>query len=246
MSSPAVVTELKPKAKRGHKKSDVVDIVPPPVTTDVPTDDKPKKARAPPKKKDDVVDDSAVTTDDKPKKARAPPKKKDDVVDNSDVPTEDKPKKVPAKKKQDVVDDSDVPTEEKTKKPRAPTLPAKFAKFIQFGFWFMKKVNGDGATLLNIDEDAFLQQIHLFDTVDLQQTFVQEFFDQSKDNLKTIRSIIKDRNKTFAKAAKANAPKKPRATRQKKTTNNHDHDPLVNHLLSLATNQNLPLNNTTI
>jgi len=233
MSSPAVVSDVKPKAKRGPKKSDdvVVDIVPPPVPIDV----KPKKTRAPPKKKDDDLVLEVPTTEQKPKK-KAPVKNKSDDLVVDDLPN----KKTSAKNKSDNVD-SDVTADEKIKKVRAPTLPAKFAKFIQFGFWFMKKVNSDGATLLNIDEDIFLQQIHLFDQVQLQQAFVQEFFDQSKDNLKTIRSIIKDRSKAAIKAAKANAPKKPRASRPK----NNNNDPLVNQLVSLATQHN-HLNNSSL
>ena len=56
------------------------------------------------------------------------------------------------------------------KKIRAASLPAKYAKFVQFGYYLLKHINNkntaDGISLL--DEPAFLQHIHMFDAVDVQ------------------------------------------------------------------------------
>ena len=109
----------------------------------------------------------------------------------------------------------------KEKKPRNPTLPAKFGKFIQFGYWFMKQLNDDSDTPA-VDETLFIEKIHLYSAVDEQQTFVQGFFDDSKDIAKTIRQTIQQKKKDDVKAAKLalkeqnKAEKKPRAPRQKK------------------------------
>jgi len=127
-------------------------------------------------------------------------------------------------------DEATVPVE---KKARAATLPAKYAKFIQFGFWFLKKLN-ENSDVPAIDEALFNEKLKLFAEVDEQQTFVQEFFDASKDMNKDIRLLLLQRKRDAAKAAKAEAratakaeakaianaadapPKKPRAPRQKK------------------------------
>lgn len=109
----------------------------------------------------------------------------------------------------------------KEKKPRNPTLPAKFGKFIQFGYWFMKQLNDDSDTPA-VDETLFIEKIHLYSAVDEQQTFVQGFFDDSKDIAKTIRQTIQQKKKDEVKAAKLalkeqnKSEKKPRAPRQKK------------------------------
>ena len=98
------------------------------------------------------------------------------------------------------------------KKMRKPSLPAKFAKFIQFGYFFVKQYNAmDGVT--PIDETSFLDKLHLFDTVDNQQAFVQSFFDDAKNINKTIRKLVQAKVKADAKAA---APPKVKATRVKK------------------------------
>jgi flagellar biosynthesis GTPase FlhF len=96
-----------------------------------------------------------------------------------------------------------VTAEIKEKKPRKPTLPAKYSKFIQFGFWLVQKLKDEDGDF-NIDSaDDFIEAIHLFDSVDAQQEFVQEFFDDSKDIAKTIRKMILDKTRAEAKATKA-------------------------------------------
>ena len=118
--------------------------------------------------------------------------------------------------------------EVKEKKPRTPTLPAKFGKFIQFGYWFMLKLNQD-VQAPAVDETLFIEKINLFADVESQQAFVQEFFDQAKDINKNIRQLVKDRNKEAIKANKlaikaqakalsnANKPTKEKNTKEKNT-----------------------------
>jgi len=138
--------------------------------------------------------------------------------------------------------------EVKVKKPRTPTLPAKFGKFIQFGYWFMQKLNDDHDAPA-VDESLFIEKINLFSDVDSQQSFVQQFFDESKDVNKTIRQLIKDRTKESTKAAKAaareqakadkktNKPtepkeKKPRVKKDKPAASSED--AFVNEMVQLA------------
>jgi len=103
------------------------------------------------------------------------------------------------------------------KKMRKPSLPAKFNKFIQFGYFFLKQYNAmDGVT--PIDETEFLDKLHLFDTVDNQQAFVQSFFDDAKNINKTIRKTIQAKIKADKKAAAPPKVKAPRAKKTKPTT----------------------------
>jgi hypothetical protein len=110
-----------------------------------------------------------------------------------------------------------VTTEIKEKKPRKPTLPAKFGKFIQFGYWLIQSFKDDDGNFSVDSEDEFIEAIHLYDSVDAQQEFVQDFFDDSKALAKNIRKMILDKTRAEAKAAKAAAkpPKAPKEPKEK-------------------------------
>jgi len=100
-------------------------------------------------------------------------------------------------------------------KPRKQTLPAKFAKFIQFAFYLCNHINS--ANPGAIDKDAFFQSIQLFADVDQQQTFVQGFFDNAKGVNADIRSLLTARTRAAAKAAK-DALKTPKIKKTKNIT----------------------------
>jgi hypothetical protein len=130
---------------------------------------------------------------------------------------------------------------QKEKKPRAPTLPAKYSKFIQFAYWFLQKLNDDSDAPA-VDQDLFIEKIHLYSTVDDQKDFVQGFFDESKDVNKTVRLLVKQHTKDLVKAAKADAkaakvadkPKKERKPRAKKVKDDSPEDAFVNEMVQLA------------
>ena len=111
----------------------------------------------------------------------------------------------------------------KPKKERAPRLPAKFGKFIEFGFYFVQFYNqsilaaNDGRTPL--DQDALHLALQVFGSVDDQQSFVQGFFDNSKDVKKQMRDVVKKFNK-------ANAPstRKPRAKKSEEPPSESNDD----------------------
>jgi hypothetical protein len=111
------------------------------------------------------------------------------------------------------------------KKQRKPSLPEKFGKFIQFGFFFMKQYNDSHD--VKIDENSFLESLNMFANVDEQQSFVQTFFDNSKENKKSMRKFLQNHNKALAKAAKiAAAPPKPEKKPRAKKTKNTNSEPL--------------------
>jgi len=101
------------------------------------------------------------------------------------------------------------------KKPRKQSLPAKFAKFIQFAFYLCNHINSTNPGA--IDKDAFLQSIQLFAAVDDQQSFVQGFFDNAKGVNADIRSLLTARTRAAAKAAK-DALKTPKIKKTKTNT----------------------------
>jgi len=103
------------------------------------------------------------------------------------------------------------------KKPRVPTLTAKFAKFLQFGYFLMKKLQNDDGSFVVLEDTAVMDLLHIYASVDDQQAFVQEFFDESKDINKEFRKLVADKKKADAKAAKlaAKPPKAPKEPKEK-------------------------------
>lgn len=98
-------------------------------------------------------------------------------------------------------------------KVKTPSLPEKYSKFIQFGYYMMTKMMDDNETSTFTKED-FLNKVQMFATVEEQQTFIQGFFDNQKENKKDMRKMLQERKK-------ANQPKKKRTTKkttQKETT----------------------------
>lgn len=90
------------------------------------------------------------------------------------------------------------------KKTRAPVLSEKYSKFIQFSHYMMSQMESDTFT-----KEEFLNSVQMFATVEEQQTFIQGFFDNQKDNKKAMRQNIQNRKKE-------NQPKCPRAPRKTK------------------------------
>ena len=112
-----------------------------------------------------------------------------------------------------------------SKKVRVPTtLPAKYGKFIQFGYFMMNKLNacdGDEDTPPLIDEQVFLNKMRIFEPLEDQQAFVEEFLESSKQINDELRKMMLQRKRDIAKASKAaDKPpkeKKPRQIKEKKS-----------------------------
>ena len=142
------------------------------------------------------------------------------------------------------------------KKVRVPTtLPAKYGKFIQFGYYLMNKLNAvesiedqeDAVPV--VDEKVFLTKLGIFDSLDTQQALVQEFFDSSKAINAEIRKMVHQHKRELAKADKPKKEKKVRApkvaaadsenkekkVKVKKGKVPTSEDQLVNELVQLAT-----------
>jgi len=167
----------------------------------------------------------------KEKKPRAPPKKK---VLSTEVPILESTTTIVV---DETLTNNDDTVLTKEKKPRAPSLPAKYAKFIQFGYWFLKLINDD-PNAPAVDEQLFFDKLNLFTSVDQQQTFVQSFFDSSKSVNKEIRDRISYRRKNDLKSAKAALKAAAKASNPKpkkyKSKIVQNVDPLVSQLVNVA------------
>ena len=93
----------------------------------------------------------------------------------------------------------------KEKKARAPSLPAKYGKFIQYSYYLIRAINNaaleqNGAIL--VDEDQFITAAHVFDNIATQQAFVASFL-ENKNIAKEMRTHLADKKKAEVVAAKA-------------------------------------------
>jgi|TARA_B110000467_G_C18325932_1_gene488979 hypothetical protein len=106
--------------------------------------------------------------------------------------------------------DENIPVDEvdvKEKKVRAPTLPAKYSKFIQYSYYLVRALNNksletDGEVL--IDEDKFFDMAQVFAEIGEQEEFVSNFLD-NKGIAKEMRTHIADKKKAAVKAEKDEA-----------------------------------------
>ena len=141
---------------------------------------------------------------------KAPRAKKEKVVKEKKEKVV-KEKKVAAKaaKVEEVVEEvvcvpEEVEVEKAEKKARAPTLPAKFNKFIQFSYYLIRTLNNaelekNGEVLF--DEERFFEEANVFAAVDVQQRFVEGFL-ENKAIGKEMRTHVLDKKKAEKAAAK--------------------------------------------
>jgi hypothetical protein len=132
------------------------------------------------------------------------------------------------------------PSVSSEKKKREPGLPAKFGKFLQFGFYLAESLKDSEGNFTINSYDDFIKKMYIFDTVEDQQNFVQKFFDQSKDINKSIKKLVANKKKADAKAVKlANKPvkknnKKNNTPNDNTTVTVTETDNFVSEVVSLA------------
>jgi hypothetical protein len=85
-----------------------------------------------------------------------------------------------------------------------PNLPAKYDRFIKFGYYLIKKLN-----LQDHQEDEFLKTLCIMESNELQQQFVQDFFDTSEQINAEVKSLLRTK-------AALEKPKKERVQRKSK------------------------------
>ena len=118
---------------------------------------------------------------------------------------------------------SEATAEKKPRAPRKPTLPAKYQKFMTFGFSLLRSLQESAVLSDEALESSFSSQLKLFGALDDQTAFYQAFLDGCSAQTKVMKKFVADRNKpprkTRAKKEQdPNAPKKERKPRAKKET----------------------------
>jgi hypothetical protein len=118
---------------------------------------------------------------------------------------------------------SEATAEKKPRAPRKPTLPAKYQKFMVFGFSLLRSLHESGVLSDEALESAYSDQLKLFGALDDQTAFYQGFLDGCSAQTKVMKKFVADRNKPprktrAKKEVDPDAPKKERKPRAKKET----------------------------
>jgi hypothetical protein len=118
---------------------------------------------------------------------------------------------------------SEATAEKKPRAPRKPTLPAKYQKFMVFGFSLLRSLQESGVLSDEALESAYSDQLKLFGALDDQTAFYQGFLDGCSAQTKVMKKFVADRNKPprktrAKKEVDPDAPKKERKPRAKKET----------------------------
>lgn len=100
---------------------------------------------------------------------------------------------------------------EVAKKTKVATLPEKYNKFIQFGYYMMSQMSNQES----FNREEYMEQIRMFAAVEEQQLFVQTFFDNQKQIKKDIAILKKNKNKK----PDTEKPKRQRQTKAKTAKN---------------------------
>jgi hypothetical protein len=140
--------------------------------------------------------------------------------------------------------------EKKPRAPRKPTLPAKYQKFMTFGFTMLRSLQETGALSEEALETSYTAQLKLFGALDDQTAFYQAFLDGCSAQTKVMKKFVADRNKPprkprAKKEVDPDAPKKERKPRAKKevTVVSDAADNVIAELTSAAL---APIENTPI
>ena len=88
---------------------------------------------------------------------------------------------------------------QKVARVKKPALPAKYNKFMSFGFWFLNKMD---ATV----RDQLFPELKLFSTIEDQSAFFQTYLDEASASNKIMRKTVA----AFHKPPKVRAEKKSR------------------------------------
>jgi len=138
---------------------------------------------------------------------------------------------------------------DKVVKEKKPSLPAKYAKFMQFGFFFVSSMK-DSGVIDDASAATLLDRLCTFSSVDQQQEFYQVWLDSAKESNKAMRKAIaaakkaalppktkKPRAKKVVDPSDPSSQEKPKKPRAKKSDKTND---LVDQLSALAS-QTTPL-----
>ena len=82
------------------------------------------------------------------------------------------------------------------------TLPNKYAKLMHFGFWLISNTD-----MSNDIRNEFFDKLNMFENVETQSDFFENFYSDEKETAKTMRKFITERLREQKKAQKEILPK---------------------------------------
>ena len=130
-------------------------------------------------------------------------------------------------------------TDAKPVKEKKPTLPAKFAKFMQFGYFFVSSMKDAGILDETVSTDLF-ERLCLFASVQDQRAYYEGWLASAKESNKALRKTVAAQRKTLLppkerkpRAKKTVDPNAPPKTRKPRAKKNCDND-LINELAVLS------------
>ena len=108
--------------------------------------------------------------------------------------------------------------EKKEKKARAPSLPAKYNRFIQYTYYMLRSLNNaelekNGELLF--DEEKMFEAANVFGEMEVQKAFVEGFL-ENKGIAKEMRTHVADKKKDEKAAAKQQVLNEKAAAKQRK------------------------------
>ena len=108
--------------------------------------------------------------------------------------------------------------EKKEKKVRAPSLPAKYNRFIQYTYYMLRSLNNaelekNGELLF--DEEKMFEAANVFGEMEVQKAFVEGFL-ENKGIAKEMRTHVADKKKDEKAAAKQQVLNEKAAEKQRK------------------------------
>jgi hypothetical protein len=147
------------------------------------------------------------------------------VKEKKEKVVKEKKEKVVKEKKEKVVKEKVVKEkgdgedeEKKEKKVRAPSLPAKYNRFIQYTYYMLRSLNNaelekNGELLF--DEEKMFEAANVFGEMEVQKAFVEEFL-ENKGIAKEMRTHVADKKKDEKAAAKQQVLNEKAAEKQRK------------------------------
>jgi len=98
------------------------------------------------------------------------------------------------------------------------SLPAKYNQVLTFGYWFLNHLKSNGTITLKVYEE-YLNTFHVFDGIEPQMQYLNNFFDDFKIIQKNLKTDVREKNKkmkTKTKKSKITDPDQPPKKRGRK------------------------------
>jgi len=133
---------------------------------------------------------------------------------------------------------------EPTKTAAKKSLPVKYNQLLVFGYWFLNHQKSNGKITSEV-YDEYLSAFHVFDGIESQMEYFNDFFGEFKSIHKNLKNDIRAKNKKpKAKKKKEidpNEPPKKRGRKRKEVVDNRTEDQkLIDQIIASAQSEFAP------